>query len=129
MNKDYNLKASERLMGVRQTNWAIQYWLLIASLILMYPTPLLNNLRDSDNFKDNLEVKDHIGTAQFWLFWLGLFVTPPTGSQQASNWALYFLVTILVLDRITQGWQKNRFGCTISKIREFKELEEKVRLF
>ncbi len=34
----------------------------------------------------------------------------------------------MVIDRITQGWQKNRFGCTISKIREFKELEEQIRL-
>jgi|LauGreDrversion4_2_1035121.scaffolds.fasta_scaffold14236_5 hypothetical protein len=34
----------------------------------------------------------------------------------------------MVIDRITQGWQRNRFGCTISKIREFKELEEQVRL-
>jgi hypothetical protein len=80
MNKDYNLNASKHLMQVRQTNWAIQYWLLIASLILMYPTPLLNNLKESTNFKDNSEVVDQIGTAQFWLFWLGLFVTPPTGS-------------------------------------------------
>jgi len=57
-----------------------------------------------------------------------LFVTPPSDNQEASNWALYLLITFLVFDRITQGWQKNRFGCTISKIREFKELEEQRKL-
>ena len=44
MNKSYNLHASEELMKVKQTNWYLQYWMLIASMILMYPTPLLTDL-------------------------------------------------------------------------------------
>jgi len=38
------------------------------------------------------------------------------------------MITVLVLDKIMQGWQSNRYGCTLSKIGEFKHLEEKIRL-
>jgi hypothetical protein len=75
------LHASEKLMQVRQTNWKLQYILLITSLILMYPTPLLNDIKRSDNFKNNEVVVSNIGTARFWLFWLGLFVTPPNDHE------------------------------------------------
>lgn len=40
-NKDYNHKVSEKLMEVRQRAWKWQYWLLIISMILMYPSPII----------------------------------------------------------------------------------------
>lgn len=43
-NKNYMQKASKRQLNVRRFIWSWQYWLLIGSMILMYPTPLMNKL-------------------------------------------------------------------------------------
>jgi hypothetical protein len=43
-NKHYMQKACKKQLRVRRFIWSWQYWLLIASMILMYPTPLMNQL-------------------------------------------------------------------------------------
>jgi hypothetical protein len=122
LNKRYKLAASEKLMAVRQTNWYLQYWLLVVSMILMYPTPLLGLLSEK-----HTEISGNVSVARFWLFWTGIYVEQ-SQEKAFSNGPLYILITVLVLDKIMQGWQSNRYGCTLSKISEFKHLEEKVRL-
>lgn len=68
LNKSYKLAASEKLMAVRQTNWFIQYWLLLVSMILMYPTPLLTLLADKHE-----GISEQVSVARFWLFWSGIY--------------------------------------------------------
>jgi hypothetical protein len=41
-------QASKKLLEVRRTVWGWQYWLLITSMILMYPTPLMNRLEQME---------------------------------------------------------------------------------
>lgn len=123
MNKNYKLEASERLMDIRQKIWYWQYWMLIGMMILMYPTTLLQDYKEVHQ-----ESAAKINQATFWLFWTGIYVAPSNSSQLVSHGPMYILITVLIVDKIMQGWQSNRYGCTISKIREFKELEEKMRL-
>lgn len=35
---------------------------------------------------------------------------------------------MLIMEKIAQRWSENRYGCSINKVREFKTLEEQVRL-
>ena len=124
MNKDYNLKASTTLMQVRQNCWYWQYWLILISLILMYPTSILNSLKLMHS--DQADYVAQIEGVKYWLFWFGLYTTQK-GSQDVTNLApVYVLITVLVLDKISQGWQNGRYGCTLDRIREFKQLEEEV---
>lgn len=46
MNKGYMHYASKILLRVRTQQWTYQYWLLILSMIIMYPTPILTQLKD-----------------------------------------------------------------------------------
>ena len=41
---------------------------------------------------------------------------------------LYIMITMLVLEKIAQRWQYNRYDCTKHRIREFKILEEQIKL-
>lgn len=123
LNKSFKLQASEKLMEIRQSTWAIQYWLLIVSMILMYPTPLLQNYLNI-----NPDASEKIQEATYWLFWCGIYVAPNNSSQLQSHGPIYILITVLIIDKIMQGWQNNRYGCTISKVRQFKFLDEKMRV-
>lgn len=40
--------ACKKQLKVRGFIWSWQYWLLIASMILMYPTPLMNQLESME---------------------------------------------------------------------------------
>lgn len=45
INKNYMKEATTKLLRVRKRQWDIQYWLLIASMIIMYPTPFLSRFK------------------------------------------------------------------------------------
>lgn len=99
MNKEYKMEASDTLMAVRNNCWYWQYWLLIVSMILMYPSPIL-----SDVTKKHPEAADRVDTAIFWLFWSGIYVSPSNTGASVSHGPLYILIAVLVIDKITQGW-------------------------
>ena len=46
----------------------------------------------------------------------------------AHHIPLYTILIVLILEKLAQKWQKNRFGCTIDEIIEYKTLDEKVNL-
>ena len=37
------------------------------------------------------------------------------------------MVILLIVEKQAQKWTRNRFGCNIDKVREFKELDEKMK--
>jgi hypothetical protein len=73
--------------------------MLIASMILMYPTPLI-----SEFGKVQQAAEATITQAKFWLFWTGIYVAPNNSSQLQSHGPMYILITILIFDKIMQGW-------------------------
>lgn len=124
MNKSYMHYASKILLTVRTQQWTYQYWLLIISMIIMYPTPILTNLKDKMTPSQRTTTDNSI----FWLFWSGVYVGPKESSSMANHAPLYLMLILLILEKSAQRWQYNRYGCSLEKITEFKTLEEKVRL-
>ena len=66
--------------------------------------------------------------AIFWLFWSGIYVSPGEVQNYGNHAALYVMLILLIFEKQSQRWQLNRYGCTLSKVREFKHLEEKIQL-
>lgn len=120
-SKKYMMGANDKLAQVRERQWTWQYWLLIVSMILMYPTPIINKLGEK-----HASIQDSIDNSVFYLFWLGIYVAPENKNTIQSHFPLYIMILFFVLERISQRWQQKRYGCTLSKIREFKHLDEKL---
>lgn len=89
----------------------------------MYPSPLLNQLK-SDMFPniDNAS----IDSLMFWLFWTGLYIPPLEGQKTASQAPLYGLLVLLIIEKMSQRWLKNRCELSLKKIKDFKVLEEQL---
>ena len=117
-NKDYMREASKKLLEVRQEQWNWHYWLLAASILLMYPSPILTSVS-----KIHTESTSSLETAIYWLFLTGIYVNPDNKSIFSSHMPLYIMLTLLVLEKVFQRWQHNRYGCTYEKIVEFKNLD------
>lgn len=49
-------------------------------------------------------------------------------NDAVSHIPLYGMLTLLILEKLAQRWLSNRYECSISKIREFKTLEEQLRI-
>jgi hypothetical protein len=64
----------------------------------------------------------------WWLFWVGIYVDPKDSSAFTSHFPIYILMILLVLERVSQNWLTNRYGCDLNKLRQFKILEEKIKL-
>jgi hypothetical protein len=62
------------------------------------------------------------------MFWTGIYVDPKDSSAFASHYQLYIILTLFVVEKMLQRWLHNRNGCTMEKIREFKEIDEKMKL-
>ena len=62
------------------------------------------------------------------MFWTGIYVDPKDSSAFASHYQLYIILTLFVLEKMLQRWLQNRNGCTMEKIREFKIIDEKMKL-
>lgn len=45
INKEYMQQAGNTLLQVRRNQWPYQYWAVILSMIIMYPTPILSDLQ------------------------------------------------------------------------------------
>jgi hypothetical protein len=123
INKEYMHKASTTLLHVRSRSWYFLYFGLVVSFILMYPTPLLVTFK-----RLFPESEEEIDRNIFWFFWSGLYISPRDIYNIYKKAPLYYLLGLLVLEKLFQRWQTNRFGCTYYKIRQFKTLEEKVKL-
>lgn len=46
----------------------------------------------------------------------------------AHHLPLCTILIVLILEKLAQKWQKNRFGCTLEKIIEYKTIDEQVLL-
>lgn len=112
MNKEYMRKASGALLKVRTTQWYFLYWGLVLGFVLMYPTPLLVTLK-----KLLPEYEETIDKNIFWFFWTGVYISPRDIYNVGKHAPLYYLLALLVIEKLFQRWQLNRFGCTIYKIR------------
>jgi hypothetical protein len=64
----------------------------------------------------------------WWMFWSGIYVDPKDSSAFASHYQLYIILTLFVIEKMLQRWLHNRNGCTMEKIREFKVIDEKMKL-
>ena len=53
-NKNYMQEACKKQLSVRKFIWSWFYWLLFDSMILMYPTPLMNQL-ESMEYKNTFD--------------------------------------------------------------------------
>lgn len=52
-----------------------------------------------------------------------------TGVEQiAHHLPLYTILIVLILEKLAQKWQKDRFGCTLDRIIEYKTIDEQVAL-
>lgn len=98
-NKDYMRKASKKLLEVREDQWNWHYWLLAASILLMYPSPILTSVS-----KIHPESTSSIETAIYWLFLTGIYVNPDNKSIFSSHMPLYIMLTLLVLEKVFQRW-------------------------
>ncbi len=93
-------------------------------MIIMYPTPIFTELKQKMTPSQRTFTDDSI----FWLFWAGIYVGPGDTTNLASHAPLYVMLILLIIEKSAQRWQKNRYGCSLAKITEFKTLEEKLIL-
>jgi len=91
--------ANDKLAQVRERQWTWQYWLLIVSMILMYPTPIINKLGEK-----HASIQNTIDDSVFYLFWLGIYVAPENKNTIQSHFPLYIMILFFVLERISQRW-------------------------
>lgn len=116
-------------------------------MIIMYPTPLMNKLKDIELGKpqvnptqltylaasdSDLTPKDPFfarvrDESVWWMFWLGIYVDPKDSSAFSSHFPLYIMLTLFVIEKICQRWLKHRYGCGIKEVRKYKEMEERLR--
>ena len=116
-------KANLTLLSVRISQWDYQYWLLIISMIIMYPTPALDTLESDQLQLYSTQIREWI----FWIFWCGIYKTPENLTNIGSSLPLYVMLILLIFEKQAQKWQINRFGCSIEKIRYFTKIDELMR--
>jgi len=114
----------------------------------MYPAPLMNKLASiqqeqlpitpvspiENNDSPVLALAAQVAKKGFftqirdesvwWMFWMGIYVNPGDSSTLNSHYQLYIILTFFVIEKMCQRWLRNRNGCTLDKIRQFKELDE-----
>lgn len=124
MNKGYMHFASKILLRVRTQQWTYQYWLLILSMIIMYPTPILSQLKTKMSPAQQAWTDKSI----FWLFWAGIYVGPDDTTSLANHAPLYAMLVLLIMEKSAQRWQFNRYGLSLERVTAFKTIEEQLRL-
>ena len=99
LNKRYMESANNTLLSVRKTQWNFQYWLLILSMIVMYPTPLLGSIQ-SQYGQGNATFTQAIDDAIYWLYWAGLYVAPEDLKNYAKKAPIYVMLIVLILEKV-----------------------------
>ena len=61
----------------------------------------------------------------FLLFWAGIYGNEEYEHYAKSAYPYYFLLLLLIFERLSQIWIDNRFGCTEEVIKKFEHIQMK----
>ena len=61
----------------------------------------------------------------FFLFFFGFYYNSEGSHFWNAVWPFYILLFLLILEKLSQTWLENKFGCDEAEIKLFKEVESK----
>lgn len=102
--------------------WISLMILLIVGLGLVYISSFAN-LYESDiasPFEESTRQK-----LLFFFFWGGVYSDLDYDTYASSTYPFYIMLFLLIVERLSQMWIENRFGCDEKMLRQFRSIAKK----
>lgn len=102
--------------------WTSLMILLIVGLGLTYMSSFAHL------YEDTTESPFEEATRQkllFFFFWGGVYSDFDYGTYTSSTYPFYILLFLLIIERLSQIWIEDRFGCDEKVLRQFQSVEKK----
>jgi hypothetical protein len=135
--KRYRKDMHEVYLSVRTTIWNWQWALLIAGLIIGYPSSLIDSSRH--RIKEGSEILNQASEGKvdeaklerfdnivFWIFCTGLFKDSRVSQEMNFYAPLLIVAAGLVFEKQCINWLTDRNGCNYYRLQKFVELETRL---
>ena len=100
---------------------------MILALTLAYLSPFNPLLTELDPDSSIVVAKKTRHNLIFLFFWGGVYSEDGMKQWVHSVYPFYLLMLLAILERVSQRWINDRFGCSEAQIAVFKEIETKSR--